>query len=80
VSFNNLDTLRERRLFLQRHVSRHKNGIAVEGLLGAGQSNILRVDCNANVLLGYRVEKGEIICRPKNTVINGNVYTVLRGV
>ena len=54
-----------------------KNGIVVERLLGAGQSNILGGDFNANVLLGYRVEKGKIVGRLKNTVINGNVYTVL---
>ena len=54
------------------------SGIVVERLLGAGQSNILGGDFNANVLLGYRVEKGKITSRLKNTVINGNVYTVLK--
>ena len=55
-----------------------KSGIAVKRLLGAGQSNILGRDCNANALLRYRGEKGKIIGSLKNTVINGNVYTVLR--
>ncbi len=57
-----------------------KDGIVVERLLGAGQSNILGGEFNANVLLGYRVEKGKITGRLKNTVINGNVYTVLKSV
>ncbi len=59
-------------------ISDIKDGIVVERLLGAGQSNILGGDFNANVLLGYRIEKGRITGRLKNTVINGNVYTVLK--
>jgi len=61
-------------------VSSIKDGIVVERLLGAGQSNILGGDFNANVLLGYRIENGKITGRLKNTVINGNVYTVLKKV
>ena len=57
-----------------------KNGLVVERLLGAGQSNILGGDFNANVLLGYRIEEGNVIGRVKNTVISGNVYTALRNI
>ena len=59
-------------------ISDMKRGIVVERLLGVGQGNTLGGDFNANVLLGYQVEKGKIIGRLKNTVINGNVYTVLK--
>ena len=31
-----------------------------------------------NVELGYRVRKGEIIGRVKNTMVTGNVYTALK--
>ena len=55
-------------------------GLVVERLLGAGQSNILGGDFNANVLLGYRVDGGRISGRVKNTVISGNVYKVLENV
>ncbi len=55
-------------------------GLVVERLLGAGQSNILGGDFNANVLLGYRVEDGRVVGRVKNTVISGNVYKVLENV
>ena len=55
-----------------------KDGLIVEGLLGAGQSNILGGDFNANVLLGYRIERGNVTGRVKNTVISGNVYTSLK--
>ena len=55
-------------------------GLVVERLLGAGQSNILGGDFNANVLLGYKVEDGRVCGRVKNTVISGNVYKVLENV
>ncbi len=64
----------------QDMVADAKSGIVVERLLGAGQSNILGGDFNANVLLGYRIENGKIVGRLKNTVISGNVYTVLNAV
>ena len=56
------------------------SGLVVERLLGAGQSNILAGDFNANVLLGYRIEAGRVIGRVKNTVISGNVYTNLKNI
>ena len=57
-----------------------KDGLVVERLLGAGQSNILGGNFNANVLLGYRIEGGVVTGRVKNTVISGNVYTALKNV
>ena len=57
-----------------------KDGLVVEHLLGAGQSNILGGDFNANVLLGYRVQDGSVVGRVKNTVISGNVYKALENV
>ena len=45
-----------------------------------GQSNILGGDFNANVLLGYRIEDGNVTGRVKNTVISGNVYSVLKNI
>ena len=57
-----------------------KDGLVVERLLGAGQSNILGGDFNANVLLGFRVKAGNVIGRVKNTVISGNVYNVLKSI
>ncbi|MBI4200215.1 MAG: TldD/PmbA family protein [Chloroflexi bacterium] len=52
-------------------------GLVVERLLGAGQSNVLAGDFHANVLLGYRVSKGKVLGRVKDTMISGNVYQVL---
>ena len=57
-----------------------KDGLVVERLLGAGQSNILGGDFKANLLLGYRVQNGEVVGRVKDTLISGNVYSVLRDI
>ncbi len=54
-----------------------KEGLLVVGLLGAGQSNILGGDFKANVLLGYKIEKGKILGRVKDTMIAGNAYKAL---
>jgi PmbA protein len=53
-------------------------GIIVEQLLGAGQGNSLGGDFSGNVLLGYKIEKGEIVGRVKDTMISGNVYQLLK--
>ena len=53
------------------------DGLVVERLLGAGQSNILGGDFNANVLLGYLVAQGRLVGRVKNTMVSGNAYQAL---
>ena len=55
-------------------------GIIVEQLLGAGQGNMLGGDFSGNVLLGYKIEKGEIVGRVKDTMISGNVYQLLKNI
>ncbi len=61
-------------------VSEMGDGLIVERLLGAGQSNIMGGEFKANVLLGYRVQSGEVVGRVKNTLISGNVYSALKEV
>jgi PmbA protein len=51
-------------------------GLVVDQLLGGGAG--LSGEFSVNVELGYRVQKGEIIGRVKDTMISGNVYTVLK--
>ncbi|UCH51844.1 MAG: TldD/PmbA family protein, partial [Chloroflexota bacterium] len=53
-------------------------GLVVEFLIGAEQGNTLNGDFSGNVLLGYKVEGGEITGRVKDTMVSGNVYHVLR--
>lgn len=55
-----------------------KEGLVVEQLMGAEQTNVLGGDFSGNVLLGYKVEKGKIAGRVKDTVVSGNVYKVLK--
>ncbi len=54
-----------------------KRGLVVEGLMGAGQGNVLEGDFSGNVILGYAVENGEIVGRVKDTMVAGNVYRAL---
>ena len=53
-----------------------EQGLVVEHLLGAGQSNVQGGEFSANLLLGYLVKNGKIEGRVKNTLISGNVYNV----
>jgi PmbA protein len=55
-----------------------KEGLIVEEVMGAEQGNLLGGDFGGNVLLGYKVENGEIVGRVKDTMIAGNVYQVLK--
>jgi PmbA protein len=54
-----------------------KEGIIVEELMGAGQGNVMGGDFSGNVLLGYKIEDGEIVGRVKDTIVAGNVHDAL---
>lgn len=54
-----------------------KQGLVIEQLIGAGQGNILGGEFSGNVLLGYKVENGEIVGRVKDTMVSGNIYQAL---
>jgi len=57
-----------------------KEGLVVDFLMGASQGNILGGDFSGNVLLGYKVENGEIVGRVKDTMVSGNIYQVLKDI
>jgi len=59
-------------------VSDIKEGLIIEQLMGAEQGNILGGDFSGNVLLGYKVERGKIVGRVKDTMVSGNIYQVLK--
>jgi len=63
---------------LEEMVGDIKEGLVIEQLMGAGQTNVLGGDFSGNVLLGYRVESGKIVGRVKDTMVSGNVYQVLK--
>jgi PmbA protein len=62
----------------QEMVEDMKEGLIVEQVMGAEQGNLLGGDFGGNVLLGYKVENGEIVGRVKDTMIAGNVYQALK--
>jgi PmbA protein len=55
-----------------------KTGLIIEELMGASQGNVLNGDFSGNVLLGYKIENGEITGRVKNTMVSGNIYKILK--
>lgn len=54
-----------------------KEGLVVEELIGAGQGNVMGGDFSGNVLLGYKIENGEVVGRVKDTIVAGNVHKAL---
>jgi PmbA protein len=65
---------------LAEMVSQIEEGLIVEDLMGAGQGNVMGGDFSGNVLLGYKIEKGEIVGRVKDTMVAGNVHQALANV
>ncbi|NJR37692.1 MAG: TldD/PmbA family protein [Leptolyngbyaceae cyanobacterium CSU_1_4] len=49
-------------------------GIIVDQVLGAGQSNQLAGEFSVNLDLGYKVEQGKIVGRVKNTMVAGSIF------
>ncbi len=58
-------------------VSAIREGVVVEELMGAGQGNVMGGDFSGNVLLGYKIERGEIVGGVKDTIVAGNVHAAL---
>jgi PmbA protein len=57
-----------------------KEGLIVEQLMGASQGNVLGGDYSGNVLLGYKIEKGRVVGRVKDTMVSGNIYRDLKNI
>jgi PmbA protein len=61
---------------LEELIHQMDDGLIVDQMLGG--SNGISGDFSINIDLGYRVKNGEIIGRVKDTMVAGNVYTVLK--
>lgn len=61
---------------LQELIQGMDEGLIVDQMLGGGGG--IAGDFSINVDLGYRVKKGQIIGRVKDTMVAGNVYTALK--
>jgi PmbA protein len=57
-----------------------KEGLVIEQLMGSDQGNILGGDFSGNVLLGFKIEKGKIVGRVKDTMVSGNVYQIFKDI
>ena len=55
-------------------IANMEEGIIIDQVLGAGQSNQLAGEFSVNLDLGYKVEKGKIVGRVKNTMVAGNIF------
>ena len=53
-------------------------GIIVDQVLGAGQSNVLAGEFSVNIDLGYKVEGGKIVGRVKDTMVAGNIFDAFK--
>ncbi len=52
------------------------NGLLVDQILGGGAG--IAGDFSINVDLGYRIHRGELVGRVKDTMVAGNIYTALK--
>ena len=57
-----------------------KEGILVDQLLGAGQSNTLAGEFNVGIDLGFKIKDGKIQGRVKNCMIAGNIFEILKNI
>lgn len=57
-------------------VAQLDEGLIIDQMLGGGAG--ISGDFSINVDLGYRVQKGQIVGRVKNTMVAGNVYSALK--
>lgn len=55
-------------------------GLIVDQVLGAGQSNQLAGEFSVNLALGYKVEQGKIVGRVKNTMVAGSIFEAFQQV
>ncbi|MEL7039750.1 MAG: TldD/PmbA family protein [Cyanobacteria bacterium J06592_8] len=63
---------------LQDLIQSLDQGLIIDQMLGGGAG--ISGEFSINVDLGYRIERGEIVGRVKNTMVAGNVYTALKQV
>ncbi len=54
-----------------------EEGLLVDQTMGAWAGNVLAGEFSGNVHLGYKVEKGELVGRVKDSMVAGNVFSAL---
>jgi PmbA protein len=61
-------------------ISSIKDGIIIDHVLGAGQSNTLAGEFSVGIELGFKVENGVIKGRIKNCMVAGNIFELLKNI
>jgi PmbA protein len=57
-----------------------KQGLLVCDFMGLGNGNPISGEFSANVVLGYKIENGEIVGRVKDVMLAGNAYEALKNI
>jgi PmbA protein len=57
-----------------------QKGLLVHDFLGLGQGNPLNGEFSVNVLLGYKIENGQVIGRVKDVMLAGNAFEALKNI
>jgi PmbA protein len=65
---------------LEEMIRDMREGLIVDQVIGAGQSNVLMGEFSVNLDLGFKVEGGKIVGRVKNVMASGNIYDLLKNV
>lgn len=61
---------------LEAMVAEIDNGLLVDQILGGGPG--ISGDFSVNIDLGYRIHRGKLVGRVKDTMVAGNIYTALK--
>lgn len=54
-----------------------EEGLLVDQTMGAWSANVLAGEFSGNVHLGFKIERGELVGRVKDTMVSGNVFKAL---
>ena len=57
-----------------------RKGLLVHSVMGLGQGNPISGEFSVNVLLGYKIENGEVVGRVKDVMLAGNVFDALNDI
>ncbi|OEU52052.1 MAG: hypothetical protein BA872_07175 [Desulfobacterales bacterium C00003060] len=57
-----------------------REGLIVHDVLGLGQGNPISGEFSVNVLLGYKIENGEVVGRVKDVMLAGNTYEAIKNI
>lgn len=68
------------KMTMNEMIKNTKEGILIDHVLGAGQSNTLAGEFNVGIELGFKIENGQIKGRIKNCMVAGNIFELLKDI